>query len=96
MVLTETNIPKDFSFKTLLTERFETDSLAEYNLINKITFFEFPATNILEDTLKFEILLAVPGLPKEAFRIKLENNVLEISSEQKEERGLEKVCKKKV
>jgi HSP20 family protein len=45
-----------------------------------------PAVNVKEDQDKFEIEVAAPGMKKDDFRLKLENNVLTISSERKEER----------
>jgi len=45
-----------------------------------------PAVNVKEDNEKFQIEVAAPGMKKEDFRLKLENNVLTISSERKEEK----------
>jgi HSP20 family protein len=45
-----------------------------------------PAVNVKEDNDKFQIEVAAPGMKKEDFRLKLENNVLTISSERKEEK----------
>jgi HSP20 family protein len=44
-----------------------------------------PAANILEHPDSFELNLAAPGLKKDDFKIHLENNVLTISSEVKDE-----------
>lgn len=44
-----------------------------------------PAVNILESKEKFQIELAAPGLSKEDFNIKLEKDVLSISTSKKEE-----------
>jgi HSP20 family protein len=44
-----------------------------------------PAANILEHPDSFELDLAAPGLKKDDFKIHLENNVLTISSEVKDE-----------
>ncbi len=44
-----------------------------------------PTTNILEDENSFEIQLAVPGLNKEDFRMEMEENVLSVFYEKKEE-----------
>ena len=43
-----------------------------------------PAANIIENENDFSIELAVPGMSKEDFNIKLEDDILTISSEQKE------------
>lgn len=44
-----------------------------------------PAVNISEDDDNFEVEVAAPGLKKEDFKINLENNLLTISGEHKEE-----------
>jgi len=44
-----------------------------------------PSVNIKETDNDFEVEMAVPGMKKEDFEIKLENNVLCISSEKKNE-----------
>lgn len=46
-----------------------------------------PATNILEKDDSFEIQLAVPGMKKEDFHMEVENNVLTVTYERKEEEG---------
>lgn len=48
-----------------------------------------PATNILEKGDQFEIQLAVPGMKKEDFKMEVENNVLSVSYERKEEESKE-------
>lgn len=45
-----------------------------------------PAVNITEDDNLFLIEVAAPGLAREDFKINLENDILTISSEQKEEK----------
>lgn len=44
-----------------------------------------PATNILEDEKTFEIQLAVPGMKKDDFKMEMEDNVLSVIFEKKEE-----------
>lgn len=44
-----------------------------------------PSTNIIERNDQYEIQLAVPGMSKEDFKMEVENNVLSISYEKKEE-----------
>ncbi len=44
-----------------------------------------PATNIREDEKQFEIQLAAPGMKKEDFNLRVENNVLSVSFEKKED-----------
>lgn len=45
-----------------------------------------PSVNVKEDDNKYEIEVAAPGMNKEDFNVKLENNVLTISSEKKNEK----------
>jgi HSP20 family protein len=50
----------------------------------KEQFGTFPAANVKESDKEFTIELAVPGKSKEDFKIDLDQNLLTISSEQKE------------
>jgi HSP20 family protein len=45
-----------------------------------------PAVNVKENDEAFEIEVAAPGMTRNDFRISLENNLLTISSERKEEK----------
>lgn len=45
-----------------------------------------PAVNVKESDESFEIEVAAPGMTKEDFKVNLENNVLTISSEKREEK----------
>ena len=45
-----------------------------------------PAVNIVENKDEYRIDVAAPGLNKEDFKIQLENNVLNVSSEKEEKR----------
>ncbi len=45
-----------------------------------------PAVNVKETDDAFEIEVAAPGMSKKDFKVNLENNVLTISSERKEEK----------
>jgi HSP20 family protein len=90
MTLLKTNIQRTPSFRSLLTDLFDVDRFMDNDFISKAVFSEVPAANIKEEADKFELDLAVPGLSKEAFKINVENNVLEISCEQKDEKVVEK------
>ena len=48
-----------------------------------------PAVNIKESDKDFEVEVAVPGMNKKDFKIEVENNMLVISSEKKEEKSEE-------
>jgi HSP20 family protein len=47
---------------------------------------DIPAVNVIEDEKQFLLHLAVPGMKKEDFKINLENQVLTISNEEKQEK----------
>lgn len=57
-----------------------------------------PAVNVSETEEAFEVEVAAPGFKKEEFSIKLDNNLLTISSEHKEEMESEerKITRKEV
>ena len=48
-----------------------------------------PAVNIIEENQDFRVEVAAPGLCKEDFKVHVEKNVLEISSEKKDEKVTE-------
>ena len=48
--------------------------------------FKFPAVNISETEKDFVVEMAVPGFKKEDFKVKVENEVLIIEAEKKEEK----------
>lgn len=48
-----------------------------------------PAANIVENEKSFNIEIAAPGMKKEDFKLKLENNVLTVSSEKESEKNEE-------
>ncbi len=48
-----------------------------------------PATNILETESNYTIELAAPGLKKDDFKLEMENNLLSVVFEQKEEQKVE-------
>ena len=63
------------------------DDFFNDGFVNKIaTGTSLPAVNIKETDSDFKILVAAPGLKKEDFKINLNENVLTIYSEKKEEK----------
>ncbi|MGV0847007.1 Hsp20/alpha crystallin family protein [Empedobacter falsenii] len=64
-----------FGFENAMRPKFET-------FVNSQN--QFPAVNIKENEDSFEILLAAPGLKKEDFSIEIDENILKISSEFKQ------------
>lgn len=76
-----TNSRMDFpTFFNDVFDRFLTDE--------KVTWM--PAVNIVERENDYKIDLAVPGLDKKDFNIEVENNLLVVSGERKEEKVEEK------
>jgi len=56
-----------------------------FNNVNRATSHgTAPAVNVAEEDMAFRIEMAVPGLSRKDFRIDLENDVLTISSDRKE------------
>ncbi|MGV0928288.1 Hsp20/alpha crystallin family protein [Empedobacter sp. ULE_I145] len=76
-----------FGFENAMRPKFET-------FVNSQN--QFPAVNIKENEDSFEILLAASGLNKEDFSIEIDENILKISSEfkQNEEVKEEKFSRK--
>lgn len=56
-------------------------------LNNNVQRFTSPAVNITETDDNFKLSLAAPGLAKEDFKISIDNDLLSISAEKKEEKN---------
>lgn len=80
--LTMLPVFKTRSLPGLLDEFFNGNLLPNY--IEEGAWKSTPAVNIYENTEKFEIELAAPGLEKEDFNIDLKNDYLLVYSEKKE------------
>jgi HSP20 family protein len=74
-------LEKAFEFPSFVQDVFE-NFLAEDENLNWM-----PSVNIREGADNFRIDLAVPGMSKEDFTVDLENNLLSISGERKEEQN---------
>ncbi len=74
------------TFRNLIESFFENDFPAFGSSFNKLVGSTVPSANIKETEDAFQIELAAPGLKKEDIKIDLDNEVLIISSEQKEEK----------
>lgn len=68
-------------FPSLMNEMFKPDWFGGMDTVNN----SFPAVNIKENEKDFELELAIPGQKKEDFNIEVDNNVLTISMETKNE-----------
>lgn len=69
---------------SVFDDMFKTDWLGGTTNVNSIGT-SIPAVNIQETDDNFMVAVAVPGKTKEDFNIELDNDVLTISSEEKEE-----------
>jgi len=78
------------TFKNLIESFFENDFPTFGSQFNKFIGSTIPSANIKETEDSFLIELAAPGLKKENIKIDLDQDVLTISSEQKEEKTEEK------
>jgi HSP20 family protein len=68
---------------TWLSDFFDTDRFFDSDWMKKQSM---PAVNVKESDRGFEIEVAAPGLSKKDFNIKVEDRILTISSEKKEEK----------
>lgn len=71
------------------------DFFGDDSYLNDSDWYSMPAVNIAENKNGFRIEVAAPGLEKEDFKINVDKNVLEISSEKesKKESGKDDKCK---
>mgnify|MGYP001095616126 CR=1 FL=1 len=83
MALIKTRRP---AFPSFMDWGMEDDLTDWMNLNFSPTRTTIPEVNVKESDNAFEIEMAVPGMKKDDFNIKLENNMLTISSEKKEEK----------
>lgn len=77
------------TFRNLVENFFEND-WTDYGKKFPILGSTVPSANIKESETNYQIHLAAPGLKKEDFQIDLDNHVLTIFSEKKEEKTEEK------
>jgi HSP20 family protein len=72
-----------FPFRSLMSDFFDNDGFVFDKFFNNESM---PAVNISESEKGYEIELAAPGMKKDDFKVKVENGVLVISAERKEEK----------
>lgn len=83
---------------TLLSRFFDDDSFGfpegwfseRFPALRGFKPFEMPAVNIKEGEKEFEMELALPGFKKEDLKVNVEDGVVTVSSERKEEQRDEK------
>lgn len=66
-----------------LSDFFDNDRFFDSSLLK---FQSVPAVNVKETDKSFEIEVAAPGLTKKDFNVSVDNHILTISSEKKEEK----------
>jgi HSP20 family protein len=75
------------NFLPSLFDRFFRNDLTDWNLSNfSSADTSLPAVNVKETDDDYIIEVAAPGMNKKDFKVNLQNNVLTISSEKKEEK----------
>ena len=82
---TKTLVPRTNLFPSVFEDFFKPwnewmDTGEMKNLVS------MPSVNVVENDDRFKLSLAVPGMKKEDFKIKLEGDMLTISAEKKEEK----------
>jgi HSP20 family protein len=70
-------------FRSILNDFFSADDLLFDHMVDRDFI---PAVNISETDKSFEVDFVVPGMKKNDFKIKVENNQLIVSAEKKEEK----------
>ncbi len=86
MSLMKRSNPEFPSIPSLLDNLWSRDWMDWSNLNFSNTNTTLPAVNVRENDNEYAIELAAPGMSKDDFRINLEDNVLTISSEKKEQK----------
>jgi len=90
MALVKSNNNYYSAIPSLIDSLFSRDWLDWSNSNYSGTNTTVPAVNIRETENEFAIEVAAPGMNRDDFQVKLENNELTISSEKKEEKKEEK------
>ena len=86
MTLVKVNNPISKSFDGFMKELFnEFPSNLSKTVREDVLFF--PPVNIVDKTDSYQLELAAPGFEKAYFNVKLENNLLTISTEKKDEKS---------
>ncbi|MDJ1506442.1 Hsp20/alpha crystallin family protein [Xanthocytophaga agilis] len=78
------------ALRSMFTDLLDVDRFFENTPFFGQTFRQLPSVNITENDRSFEVEMAAPGLHKNDFKINLDNDLLTISAEHKEESKEEK------
>ncbi|MBS1741605.1 MAG: Hsp20/alpha crystallin family protein [Bacteroidetes bacterium] len=85
MTLVKVNNPVSRSFDGLMKDFF-TEFPVAFGKTMREDVLQFPPVNIVEQPNAYQLELAAPGFDKADFNVKLEDNLLTISTEKKEEK----------
>lgn len=88
MTLVKVNNGVAKTFDGLMNELFN-DLPVQFGKTVREDVFNFPPVNITEKADSYQLEVAVPGLEKQDFNIKLDGNLLTISAAKKEEQKVE-------
>lgn len=78
--------PENFPYFGSFFDDFFSKDLFDWNTKNfTATGATLPSVNVKETDKEFQVELAAPGMRKEDFKVELNNHILSISSEKKEE-----------
>lgn len=83
MTLVKVNNPVTKTFDGLMSDIFN-DLPATFGKTFREDVFSFPPVNIVEGADAYQLEVAIPGLEKADFNIKLDDNLLTISTDKKE------------
>ena|SRR5688500_13305382 len=78
------------SMPSLLTDLLDVDRFFGNQPLFRGERNKMPAVNIKEKDNHYEIDIAAPGMKKEEFKVEMDNNILTISAEHKQEKKEEK------
>ncbi len=73
-------------FPSVLSDFFDTDKFFNNRWLENEFKETIPSVNIRENGKEFNVEIAAPGFSKNDFKVSLEDNVLTISAEKKEEK----------
>lgn len=82
-----TLLKKETPLFPTLSDFFENDSWISPDRFFRNLQKSLPATNVCETDKDYKVELAIPGFKKEEVKINLENNILTVSAEKKEEKS---------
>lgn len=83
MTLVKVNNPLSKTFDGMMKELFN-EFPAAVNKAVREDVLQFPPVNIVEKITNYQVEIAVPGFEKTDFNIKLEGNILTVSTEKKD------------